>query len=131
MWRPRGELQEALAVGIGTALIAIAVMAVASPKSLDALLLRRPSVGELAAREDLGSLAVAQERYYARTGRYAYDLSSIPWQSGFGIFIRVRSADSTGFTVSAVAGRRPRMRCEMRVRRADSTVIDCVAAKSR
>ena len=132
MWRPRGELQEALAVAVVSTGLALALLQLFAPRALeDVLPRRRPPVGELAAREDLASLARAQSRYYATHGRYAYDLASLPWQSGFGIFVRVREADATGYRVTARAGRRPRMECELRVQRAatgaraDSTVIAC------
>lgn len=133
MWRPRGELQESLAVAAATSAVLLVVLKLFAPQSLHGMWpSSAPTVVERAAREDLGSLVRAQSRYYARTGRYALDLSSIPWRSGFNIWVRVREADANGYRVVARAGRRTPVDCEVTVRRRagtdaprDSAVIAC------
>lgn len=133
MWRPKGELQESLTVAIVASCVALLALKLFAPTALHGMWpSRTPTVVERAAREDLESLVRAQSRYYARTGRYALDLSSIPWRSGFNIWVRVREADATGYRVTARAGRRTPVDCEVTVTRravedvqGDSAVIAC------
>lgn len=133
MWRPRGELQESLAVAALTSAALLLVLKLFAPQSLHGMWPgSAPTVVERAAREDLESLVRAQSRYHARTGRYALDLSSIPWRSGFNIWVRVREADANGYRISARAGRRTPVDCEVTVMRravadvqGDSAIIAC------
>lgn len=133
MWRPRGELQESLTVAGVTSAVLLVVLKLFAPQSLHGMWpSSAPTVVERAAREDLESLVRAQSRYHARTGRYALDLSSIPWRSGFNIWVRVRDADADGYRVAARAGRRTPVDCELTVRRradartaGDSAAITC------
>lgn len=139
MWRPRGELQEALTVAGVTTLVALAVTAWVSPQALrDVWPSSRRDFAERAIRMELVSLAQAQERYFARTGRYAYDLTSIPWQSGYNLFVRVREADSAGFRATASSGGTAKVDCEILVSRArhaaaalDSAAVACGSGRRR
>lgn len=56
---------------------------------------------ERAAQQELLSLAAAQERRFASSGRYALELGEIPWRSGLNVYVRVRRADSMGFVARA------------------------------
>lgn len=119
MWRPRGELQESLAVAVGSTALAFLALLVVSPRWLRGVLPEgEASFAERAARAELASLAQAQERYFAAHGRYAYDLTSIPWRSGYNLFVRVREADSTGFRATASSGGTDPANCTVRVVRA-------------
>lgn len=139
MWRPRGELQEALTVAGLTTLIALAMLAWFSPETLrDVWPDSRRDFARRAIRAELVSLAQAQERYFARTGRYAYDLTSIPWRSGYNLFVRVREADSTGFRATASSGGTAKVDCEIVVSRvryataaADSAAVACQSGRRR
>jgi hypothetical protein len=118
MWRPRGELQEALTVAGLTTLVALALMAVVAPQKLRAAWPdSRRDFAERAIRAELRSLAQAQERYRMRTGRYAYDLTAVPWRSGYNLFVRVRDADSTGFRAIASSGGTAKVACQLTVSR--------------
>lgn len=132
MWRPKGELQESVTVAVVASCVALLALKLLAPTTLHGMWpSRTPTVVERAAREDLESLVRAQSRYFARTGRYALDLSSIPWRSGFNIWVRVREVDANGYRVSARAGRRTPVDCEVTVTRraadvrGDSAVIAC------
>lgn len=118
MWRPRGELAEVLAVAVGSTALALGVLMLVSPRALHGVLPEREaSFVERAIRSELGSLARAQERFFASQAHYAYDLASVPWRSGLNVYVRVREADAKGFRATAsVKGRTP-MSCEVLVTR--------------
>lgn len=121
MWRPRGELQESLAVAVGSVLLALAVLSLVSPRSLRGVLpAGEMRFAERAVRVELASLARAQERYFEAHGRYAYDLASIPWRSGYNLWVRVREADSTGFRATASSGGTDPAACAVTVTRRDA-----------
>jgi len=139
MWRPRGEFQESLAVAVGTSLLAIVLVLAVSPRALRGVLpAGEASFAERAIRAELASLARAQERYFAAHGRYADDLTRIPWRSGYNLSVRVREADSSGFRATASSGGTDPADCAVTVTRrdADSGVmppprVTCNAETSR
>lgn len=121
MWRPRGEFQESLAVAVGISVLAIAVVLAVSPRALRGVLpAGQASFAERAIRAELHSLARAQERYFAANGRYALDLTSLPWRSGYNLYVRVREADSVGFRATATSSGADPAACAVAVTRRDA-----------
>lgn len=120
MWRPQGELQEVIAVAVGSTALALGALLLVSPQALHGVLPERAaSFAERAIRVELETLVRAQERYFAANARYADDLADVPWRSGYNIYVRVREADARGFRATAsVSGNSP-MGCVLVVRRRD------------
>jgi hypothetical protein len=123
VWRPRGELQESLFVGLAATALSLVILLGVAPQALHGVLPPRlESFTKRAMQVEFGTLLSAQQRYFAEHGRYAEALEDLPWRTGYNLYVRVREADSAGFRVTASTSGPDALSCELSVRQqADAT----------